>query len=131
MISNNKNTESKLFQSALYIFLRYGFHATTLQQIASHAGVQKSSVHYYFRSKDKLYFKIVEHVINQITDQQHQLSKNQSNEISWFLMLEFNNNETYIEMIINKIFLQNSNKIIEEIKKNINSKEFKEFKLNI
>ena len=46
-------TEQKILKAAKKTFLRFGFHGTTLQQIASMAGVNKSMIHYYFRTKEK------------------------------------------------------------------------------
>ncbi len=48
-------TEDKILQAADIIFLLYGYHGTTLQQIATKAGVNKAAIHYYFRSKENIY----------------------------------------------------------------------------
>ena len=39
-----------------------GFHATTLQHIAEDEGVNRTSVHYYFRSREKLYGEIIKKI---------------------------------------------------------------------
>jgi len=60
------NTEQKILDAAITIFVRYGFYGITLQQIAKKAGVNKSAIHYYFRSKEKLYKKVLMEIIQVI-----------------------------------------------------------------
>ncbi|MBN1462903.1 MAG: TetR/AcrR family transcriptional regulator [Paludibacteraceae bacterium] len=48
-------TENKIIHAAKSVFLFYGYHGATLQQVADLAGVHKSAIHYYFRSKERLY----------------------------------------------------------------------------
>jgi AcrR family transcriptional regulator len=55
MKNNEISAEDRIFNVAYKIFLLFGYHGTTLQQIAMQAGVNKSAVHYYFRSKERLY----------------------------------------------------------------------------
>ena len=59
MDNNELNTENKILEAANSIFMLYGYHGTTLQQIAVKANVHKSAIHYYFRSKEKLYSKVI------------------------------------------------------------------------
>ncbi|WP_020607036.1 TetR/AcrR family transcriptional regulator [Spirosoma spitsbergense] len=48
-------TEQRIKEAAKQIFLRRGFDGARMQDIADLAGVDKALVHYYFRSKDKLF----------------------------------------------------------------------------
>ena len=59
-------TEDKILQAANIVFLLYGYHGATLQQIATEALVNKAAIHYYFRSKELLYFKVVENVLDRL-----------------------------------------------------------------
>ena len=47
-----EQTRTLIFTSALELFRQHGFDATTMQAIATHAGVVKSAAYYYFPSKD-------------------------------------------------------------------------------
>ncbi len=47
--------EENIFQAALLVFAREGKEGATIQDIADKAGINKALVHYYFRSKEKLY----------------------------------------------------------------------------
>ena len=52
------STEEKILKAAARVFIRKGFAATKTRDIADEAGINIASLHYYFRSKDKL-FEIV------------------------------------------------------------------------
>ncbi len=49
------NTEEKIIKAAKKIFLRHGMAGARMQDIADEAGINKSLLHYYFRSKEKLF----------------------------------------------------------------------------
>lgn len=56
-MSKNKNitTEERILEAAEKIFLRDGYSGSRMQDIADVAGMNKALLHYYFRSKDKLF----------------------------------------------------------------------------
>ncbi|WP_346856087.1 helix-turn-helix domain-containing protein [uncultured Draconibacterium sp.] len=54
--------ENKILNAAYNIFTHKGYHATTMDEIAHLAGVNKASLFYYFRSKNKLYTIVFEEV---------------------------------------------------------------------
>ena len=55
---SNLNTEEKIIAAAQQVFVRKGFSGTKTRDIAEEAGINIASLHYYYRSKDKL-FQIV------------------------------------------------------------------------
>lgn len=57
------DTEEKIFAAALTVFSRKGKDGARMQEIAEEAGMNKASLHYYFRSKDRLYEAVFSHVI--------------------------------------------------------------------
>lgn len=66
------DTEQRIKQAAKQVFLRRGLDGARMQEIADEAGVDKALVHYYFRSKDKLFTLVFEEIagsfIGQITN---------------------------------------------------------------
>lgn len=54
-MASEKNTEQLILDAAKTVFLRKGFDGARMQEIADEAGINKALVHYYFRSKDKLF----------------------------------------------------------------------------
>ena len=57
------NKEELIMQTAMQVFIDKGWHGTKMQDIADKAGINKALLHYYFRSKEKLYAKIFEFLI--------------------------------------------------------------------
>ena len=54
----DNETEEKIIQAAREVFLEKGFDGARMQNISERAGINKSLLHYYFRSKDNLFDKI-------------------------------------------------------------------------
>jgi AcrR family transcriptional regulator len=63
MIDRNINTEQRILEAAKQVFMRKGMKAATTQEIANLAGVNKALLHYYFRTKEKLYLAVFQDVI--------------------------------------------------------------------
>ncbi len=55
MTAKEKDTEEKILQSAKNIFIAKGMDGARMQEIADDAGINKALLHYYFRSKEKLF----------------------------------------------------------------------------
>ncbi len=53
-----KDTESRILDAAKRIFIRKGLDGARMQEIADEAGINKALLHYYFRSKEKLFLTI-------------------------------------------------------------------------
>ncbi|HWQ81223.1 MAG TPA: TetR/AcrR family transcriptional regulator [Ignavibacteria bacterium] len=56
----DKDTEHRIFEAARKIFHLKGLDGARMQEIADEAGINKAMLHYYFRSKDKLFGSIFE-----------------------------------------------------------------------
>jgi len=54
-ISKNPNMESIILETAERLFLEKGFAMTSTTEIAKEAGCNQALVHYYFRTKEKLF----------------------------------------------------------------------------
>lgn len=62
MSESDKQTEEKIFESATEIFVQKGMDGTRMQDIADHAGINKSLLHYYYRTKDRLFNAVFEKI---------------------------------------------------------------------
>lgn len=49
------NTEEKILEAAQRVFVKSGFEGSSMQKIADEAGINKALLHYYYRSKEKLF----------------------------------------------------------------------------
>ncbi len=61
-------TEERIFEAALHVFARKGKDGARMQEIADAAGINKAMLHYYFRSKDKLYEAVFAFVFRHFMD---------------------------------------------------------------
>jgi len=62
MTENDKLTEEKIFEAATDVFVEKGMDGARMQDIATHAGINKALLHYYFRTKDQLFNKVFEKI---------------------------------------------------------------------
>jgi AcrR family transcriptional regulator len=69
------NTELKILEAAKKVFTLKGMGGARMQEIADEAGINKALLHYYYRSKDKLFeavfkdafLKMVPNIVNLLT----------------------------------------------------------------
>src|ERR1700712_5053671 len=62
-------TEQKILAAAEEVFHEKGYDGARMQEIAEHAGINKGLLHYYFKTKDKLFEAIFSRAL------QHMISK--------------------------------------------------------
>ncbi|MBV1854609.1 TetR/AcrR family transcriptional regulator [Catellatospora tritici] len=61
----NKTRRDIITESAYRVFLRNGYAATTITDIAAEAGVAKPTVYNYFDSKDAVFAEAIQHAVQQ------------------------------------------------------------------
>jgi TetR/AcrR family transcriptional regulator len=66
MTEKDKQTEEKIFESATEVFIEKGMDGARMQDIANHAGINKSLLHYYYRTKDHLFNAVFEMIAGQL-----------------------------------------------------------------
>lgn len=60
MTEHEKKTEEKILDAAKEVFQQKGMSGTRMQEIADKAGINKALLHYYYRTKEKLFEKVFE-----------------------------------------------------------------------
>ena len=63
---NKINTEGRILDAAMEVFIAKGFDGARMQEIADIAEINKALLHYYFRSKDKLFEAVFQETLLQI-----------------------------------------------------------------
>lgn len=66
MAALKEETEHKIINAAQEVFIEKGLDGARMQEIADRAGINKALLHYYFRSKDKLFDAVFQSIIKQI-----------------------------------------------------------------
>lgn len=65
-ISNRRSAKAhKIVTAALALFEQHGFQATSLEQIAAHAGMGKSTLYDYFKNKEELFIAAIQEASSQ------------------------------------------------------------------
>ena len=65
--TNSQNTEQKIIEAAEQEFLIKGFDGARTTSIAAKAGVTHAMFHYYFRTKEKIFEKIISQKLELLT----------------------------------------------------------------
>ena len=146
MVKKTENTEEKIIAAAKRVFIQKGMDGTRMQEIADEAGINKSLLHYYFRSKDKLFDRVfadsfwpVVQTINEVFDEAQDVDSlveafvgkyigllRDNPYIPHFIIHELNRNpERIVEQIQSSKF--DRLKLIEIISKDVDSNKMKAF----
>lgn len=62
----NESIESKILTAARDVFHQRGYDGARMQEIADEAGINKALLHYYYRSKDKLFETVFMEAVSRI-----------------------------------------------------------------
>lgn len=95
------STEQRIFEAAHEIFVQKGLDGAKMQEIADRAGINKALLHYYYRSKEKLFEVVVKAVINRAFPVVRQLIESEEpleQKITRFI-------DFYIELITRNTFV--------------------------
>lgn len=61
-----KDVKNQIIESATKYFSRYGFHKTTMDEIARNIHKAKGVLYYYFRSKEELFNEVLKHELGML-----------------------------------------------------------------
>jgi AcrR family transcriptional regulator len=65
-MEENNDMESRIIEAAKVVFVRKGYEATKMGDIAAETGISRTSLHYYFRTKELLFEAIFGQLISTI-----------------------------------------------------------------
>ncbi len=68
-MTEETSTEQIIKEAARKIFVRKGYAGARMQEIAEEAGINKALLHYYYRTKDKLFESIFSEIFDQMVVQ--------------------------------------------------------------
>lgn len=63
-----QQNQDRILAAALAIFSRYGYRGSTVDQIATEAGMSKANLLYYFRRKQDIYLAVLSETLEQWLD---------------------------------------------------------------
>lgn len=65
-MAKEKSTEDKIIDAARKVFITKGMDGTRMQEIADVAGINKALLHYYFRTKTKLFERVFTRAFSEV-----------------------------------------------------------------
>ena len=78
IVEPDENTEERILSAAKKVIFSKGYAGARMQDIADEAGINKALLHYYFRSKDKLFEMIFKEAIGKLMPQISSIFSNAS-----------------------------------------------------
>lgn len=66
METEQQNTEEKILEAAKAVFMENGLDKTRMQDIAERAGISRTSLNYYFRTKENLFQVLLDQLFESI-----------------------------------------------------------------
>lgn len=66
MLNKDEIIKAKILEGANKLFQRYGLSKTTMEDIAKDAGKGKSTLYYYFKSKEEIFNAVLDSEINDV-----------------------------------------------------------------
>ncbi len=127
MTDNDKQTEEKIFEAATEVFVNKGMDGARMQDIASHAGINKALLHYYFRTKDHLFNAVFEMIARKVLKkfapvfddnlsledkirfffQEHITFLQENPKLPGFILNEINRDPVRVKKLLNNIDFEN------------------------
>ena len=98
---SDQSTEQRILEAARRVFVVKGFAGARMQEIADAAGINKALLHYYFRSKEKLFEQIFREAFGRLLPG---LAEIFSRPLPFFRKIELFT-ETYISLVIEQPYL--------------------------
>ena len=79
---NNDNLEQKIIDTAREIFIEKGFTDTSMSEIAAKVGMNRPGIHYYFRTKDRMFQAVFGNIVLSFIPQIKDIIQNKEKPIS-------------------------------------------------
>jgi len=133
MIEQAKDTETKILDAAKEVFQHKGLTGARMQEIADQAGINKALLHYYYRTKDKLFEKVFELAfsvfIPKIRDIVLSTDKSVFDKIIFFVenYIDLLNKHPYIPGFVINELNRNPQILVQVFEKNVQFKEMNLF----
>ena len=109
---SDQETEKRIFAAATAVFHEQGYHGARMQEIARRAGINQSMLHYYFRTKDRLFEEVFRLSARQVISPVMEIFKSDSpirKKVETFV-------ETYIASVVDNPHVPGF--IMEELRRN-------------
>jgi len=122
----NRNVEQDIVEAARKVFQEKGYKEATMRDIATEANINMAMLHYYFRSKDNLFYIVFDEAFKMLYSEIIKIITN--NEMDLFTKIRtivneyitFFNEKPYLPQFIMGVVIRNPEKIGERMQRNTN-----------
>ena len=76
------NVKSLIVKSATLHFSKYGFHKTTMDEIAKHIHKAKGVLYYYFKSKEELFREVLKEELDQVKTELLKITRSEEDPVT-------------------------------------------------
>ncbi|MFA8343041.1 MAG: TetR/AcrR family transcriptional regulator [Rhodothermaceae bacterium] len=126
-MSKDEQIKAQIIENASLLFQKWGFHKTTMEDIAKATGKAKSSLYYYYKSKNEIFEDLIEsqymEMLQKINVEVNRC-ESYSKKLETFLMLSFEemaSRAPLYEIMVNE--LNEDNKLLKSMIKAISKRE--------
>ena len=71
--TEGNDLEAKIIEAAKSLFIEKGFAETSMSDIAAKAGINRPSLHYYFRTEDRMFQAVFGEIVQKILPRLHNI----------------------------------------------------------
>lgn len=127
-MEKGRNVEQDIIDAAHKVFQKNGYKETTMREIASEANINMAMLHYYFRSKDNLFYMVFDDAFGLLYKKIDQIITNDKIDIFEKIRIivseyiSFFETNPYLPLFIMGEVIRNPEKISQRIKCKINPK---------
>ena len=122
----NRNVEQDIVEAARKVFQEKVYKEATMRDIAAEANINMAMLHYYFRSKDNLFYIVFDEAFKMLYSEIIKIITN--NEMDLFTKIRtivneyitFFNEKPYLPQFIMGVVIRNPEKIGERMQRNTN-----------
>ncbi len=93
--------ESRILEAAKRVFVRKGFEATTMSDVAAEAGIGRTALHYYYRTKQMLFDAILGRLMDVLLPNIERIMKSEGTMLDKFPQII----DQYVEILRNNLSL--------------------------
>jgi TetR/AcrR family transcriptional regulator len=74
-MEEHNGIEEQILETARHVFANKGYEATNMSDIAAEAGISRTSLHYYFHTKDRIFEAVSDRVVQSFLPRMQSISE--------------------------------------------------------
>ncbi len=130
LTQKRKEERTRIVETSRKVFKKYGCRKATMNDIAKASGKAKSSVYYYFKSKDEVYNSVIffeaEKYRNKVLDAVGKINKPEK-QLKAYILIRLQTDKIYSNFYNSMNHFSENSKFVKRLKKIYDNEEFRIF----